>query len=321
MEKKQGNEEPEDKEQEDKEQEDKEQEDKEQEDSKPPDLPPGYIWVTSVDDRGQDTSYILSPPDPDKKGKQNKFRRGRKKFLEEHHKNQRFLDLNVGHVCRKLDGKSAPSPSFSHVVPVPDTSTSLNRKRHFEEKKFEAKRKNIKQFGDNYDQLNEKGKPEHSKLLEETAKTMDEAKQTINVTETMTKICCELVRSKLDPENPLNIFPSKPNTNIWCDINNYALKNQKTLFDLLQLLMNSLETRTTPKDVIETASALATLQALSSGNHQNVNAVLKMNTVFFDSKSLTNRGLDMESRACHSIKMYKMIYGYIHLIYIYTAIV
>ena len=108
---------------------------------------------------------------------------------------------------------------------------------------------------------------------------MDKAKQTINVTETMTKISCELVRSKLDPENPLNIFPPNPNTNIWCDINNYALKNQKTLFDLLQLMMNSLETRTTPKDVIETASALATLQALSNGNHQNVNAVLKMNTI------------------------------------------
>ena len=229
--------------------------------------------------------------------------------------------MNVDHVCGKGDGKSAPSVSSSLEVPVPSPSTSLNRKRSFEEKKFKAKRKNIKQFGDNYDQLNDTGKPDHSKLLEETAKTMEEAKKTVNVTETMTKIGCELVRTRLDPENPLNIFPPNPNTNIWCDINNYALKNQKTLFDLLQLMMNSLETRTTPKDVIETASALATLQALSSGNHQNVNAVLKMNTVFFDSKSLTNRGLDMESRACHSIKMYKMIYGYIHLIYIYTAIV
>ena len=91
MEKKQGNEEPEDKEQEDKEQEDKEQEDKEQEDSKPPELPPGYIWVTSVDDRGQDNSYILSPPDPDNKGKQTKIRRGRKELLEEHHKYQHFF--------------------------------------------------------------------------------------------------------------------------------------------------------------------------------------------------------------------------------------
>ena len=116
MEKKQ-----EDEEQEDKEQEDKEPDDKEQDDNKASELPPSYIWVTSVDGRGQDDTFILTPPD--NKGKQTKIRKGRKKLLEEHHKNQRYLNLNVDHVCGKGDGKSAPSVSSSLEVPVPYPST------------------------------------------------------------------------------------------------------------------------------------------------------------------------------------------------------
>ena len=133
-------------------------------------------------------------------------------------------------------------------------------------------------------------------MLEETANTMDALKKNRSVTETMTKITCELIRTKMDPTNPMNIFPPNPNTNIWCEINKYAMEKQKTLFDLIQLLTDNLEKRTTTKDVIESGSELATLQALASGNHQHTNAVLKMNTIFFDANSLNNRGLDMASK-------------------------
>ena len=63
MEKKQEEKEQENKKQDDKEQEDKEPDYKEQEDNKTSELSPGYICATSIDGRGQDDSFILTPPD------------------------------------------------------------------------------------------------------------------------------------------------------------------------------------------------------------------------------------------------------------------